>query len=116
MRRRAIMQPDDSRPRSARLRWWMTAASVGGSVFGLVASLYSGELRQVLEASGRGFVTTGLPIAVTAVVASVSGVFIYELLFRRGRTADVATGEIAIRADALAGIVSDEDADRKSVV
>lgn len=110
MRRRAIMQPDDSRPRSRRLRWWMTAASVGGSVFGLVASLYSAELRQVLEASGRGFVTTGLPIAVTAVVASVSGVFIYELLFRRGRSTDVRTGEIAIRADALEGIVGDEDA------
>jgi pimeloyl-ACP methyl ester carboxylesterase len=110
MRRRAIMRPDEPAPGHRRLRRWMTAASLGGSAFGLLASLYSAELRRVLEASGRGFVTTGLPIAVTAVVASVSTLLIYELLFRRGRTADVTPGEIAIRADALKGIVSDQDA------
>jgi pimeloyl-ACP methyl ester carboxylesterase len=110
MRRRAIMRPDEATPGRGRSRWWMTAASVGGTVVGLLASLYSAELRQVLEASGRGFVTTGLPIAVTAVVASVSGVLLYELLFRRGRSTDVTPGEIAIRADALQGIVSDQDA------
>lgn len=110
VRRRAIMRPDEPAPGNRRLRRWATAASVGGSVFGLVASLYSAELRRILEASGHGFVSTGLPIAVTAVVASVSAVLIYELLFRRGRTTDVTTGEIEIQADALEGIVSDQDA------
>lgn len=109
MRRRTILRPEEPAPGARRLRWWMTAASLGGSLLGLIASLYSAELRRVLEASGRGFVNTGLPIAVTAVVASVSGVLIYELLFRRGRTAEVTPGEIAIRADALEGIVSDQD-------
>jgi pimeloyl-ACP methyl ester carboxylesterase len=109
MRRRAIMQPDEAGPGRRRLRRWMTVASVGGSGLGLAASLYSAELREVLEASGRGLVSTGLPIAVTAVVASGSGVLIYELLFRRGRGTDVTPGEIAIRADALQGIVSDQD-------
>jgi pimeloyl-ACP methyl ester carboxylesterase len=111
MQRRAIMQPDDPDPRPAR-RWWRRGlvASIGGTLFGLVTSLYSAELRQILEASGRGFVTTGLPVAITAVVASVTGVLIYEYAFRRRYRGAVTEGEIRIRADALDGVVSDEDA------
>jgi pimeloyl-ACP methyl ester carboxylesterase len=111
MRRRVTMPPDEAAGAPAGRAWRRgLIASVGGALFGLVTSLYSAELRQVLEASGRGFVTTGLPVAITAVVASVTGVLIYEYAIRRRYRGAVIEGEIQIRADALDGILSEEDA------
>jgi len=111
MRRRVIMPPEDAEPVPAGRKWWRgLLASIAGTLFGLVTSLYSAELRQILEASGRGFVTTGLPVAITAVVASVSGIVIYEYGFRRRYRGAVTEGEIPIRADALDGTISEEDA------
>jgi pimeloyl-ACP methyl ester carboxylesterase len=105
------MHPDDAAPVPAGRKWRRRLlASLGGALFGLVTSLYSAELRQILEASGRGFVTTGLPIVITAAVASVTGVLIYEYGFRRRYRGAVTDGEIPIRADALDGIISEEDA------
>lgn len=111
MRRRVTVQPEDAVTVPAGRAWRRgLAASLGGALFGLVTSLYSAELRQILEASGRGFVTTGLPVAITAVVASVTGVLIYEFAFRRRFRGAVTEGEIRIGADALNGIISEEDA------
>jgi pimeloyl-ACP methyl ester carboxylesterase len=111
MRRRGVMQPGDPAPVHGGRKWRRRLlASLGGALFGAVTSLYSAELRQILEASGRGFVTTGLPVAITAAVASVTGVLIYEYGFRRRYRGAVAEGEIRIRADALDGIISEEDA------
>jgi pimeloyl-ACP methyl ester carboxylesterase len=111
MHRQAGVQPDDDTLIHGGRKWLRRLlASAGGAAFGLITSLYTAELRQLLEASGRGFVNNGLPVAVTAVVASVSGVLIYEFGFRRRYGGAVTEGEIPIRADALEGIVRDEDA------
>ncbi|HEY8474377.1 MAG TPA: alpha/beta fold hydrolase [Natronosporangium sp.] len=111
MRTRAITRPDDQAPGPPSRQWRRgVLASLGGALFGLVTSLYSAELRQILEASGRGFVTTGLPVAITAIVASVTGIVIYEYGFRRRYRGAVTMGEIQIGADALDGIRNDQDA------
>jgi pimeloyl-ACP methyl ester carboxylesterase len=111
MRRRTIMRPDDAAVERTGRKWRLRIlASLGGALLGLATNLYASEIRALLEASGRGFLTAGLPVAVTAVVASVSGVLSYEYGFRRRHRGDVTEGEIEIRADALDGIVSDEDA------
>jgi pimeloyl-ACP methyl ester carboxylesterase len=111
MRRQMSAQPDEVSSIQGGRKWLLRLlASAGGAVVGLFTSLYSAELRQILESSGRGFVSNGLPVAITAVVASVSGVLIYELGFRRRFRGAVTEGEIPIRADALDGIIHDEDA------
>jgi pimeloyl-ACP methyl ester carboxylesterase len=111
MRRSVVVQPDGAAPVRGGRKWRRRLlASLGGALFGLVTSLYSAELRAILEASGRGFVATGLPVAITAAVASVSAVLIYEYGFRRRYRGAVTEGEIRIRADALDGIISEEDA------
>lgn len=111
MRRRGIMRPDEPGGERRGRRWRLRVlASIGGTLFGLLTSLYSAELREILEASGRGFMDAGLPVAITAVVASVSGVLIYEYGFRRRHRGQVTEGEIEIRADALDGLIHEEDA------
>jgi pimeloyl-ACP methyl ester carboxylesterase len=111
MRRQMSTQPDEVSSVQGGRKWLLRLlASAGGAALGLLTSLYSAELRQILEASGRGFVNTGLPVAITAAVASVSGVLIYELGFRRRYRGTVTEGEIPIGADALDGIIHDEDA------
>lgn len=108
MRHRTHLRPDDT---AAARRWRIgLLASLGGTLFGVVIRLYSTEVRTMLDESGRGFTSNGLPYLVTALVASGSGVVLYELLFRRHQRASVVTGEIPIRTDALLGIVHEEDA------
>lgn len=111
MPRRASTRPDDTAVAHAGRRWRIgLLASLGGTLLGVVASLYSAEFRELLEASARGFLTAGLPVAVTAAVASVTAVVTYELAFRRRQYGSVTQGEIVIRADALPGMVHEEDA------
>ena len=111
MRRQVGTQPDEAGTVQGGRKWLRRLlASAGGALFGLLTSLYSAELREIVEASGRGLISTGLPVVITAVVASVSGVLIYELGFRRRYRGAVTEGEIGIRADALDGVIHDEDA------
>lgn len=102
MPRQPRMRPDDASTRATRRRWWLrAAAAAGGSLLGLVTSLYPDELRELLEASVGGLGGHALPIALTAVVASVSSVLCYEFLFRRQRPNRVVAGRIRIDRDEL---------------
>lgn len=102
MARRRRMRPDDATTRDTRSRWRLrVAATLGGSVLGLVTSLYPEELRQLLETSVGGLAGPVLPIALTALVASGCSVLTYELVFRRQRPGRVTAGQIQIEVDAL---------------
>lgn len=102
MPREPRMRPDGASTQAARRRRGRQAvAAIGGSLFGLVTSLYSEELRRLLEASVSGLAGHAVPILLTAVVASVSSVICYEFLFRRQRPHRVIAGRIRIDQAAL---------------
>lgn len=103
------MPPDEPAARQAGRRWRLgLAASFAGTVVGIVTSLYSAELRQLLEGPVRGMAAGALPFLVTAAVASVSGVLSYELAVRRRQPGTITAGTITIGTDVLDRIV-DED-------
>jgi pimeloyl-ACP methyl ester carboxylesterase len=110
MRRHVIMRPDDAATSDPPRRWrFRLLASIGGSVFGLVTSLYSAEFRRLLETPFRVAGPDSLPFVLTAAAASVSSVLIYEIAHRRRQPGEVTPGKLTIRSDVLDRIPEEEE-------
>lgn len=108
MRRHATMMPDDPvLSASRRRRRIRLLASAVGSVLGVLTSLYSAEVRELLEASLRGVSTFAVPFLLTAAVASVSTLLVYEGATRRRQPAAIEPGKIAIGPEVISQIIGE---------
>lgn len=102
MRRHGSMMPDNPVLLAARRRWRIgLLATAGGSLLGMLTSLYSAEFRQLLEAPLSGLGDYGLPLLATAAVASISTMLIYEGASRRRQPASLDPGKILIGSEVL---------------
>src|SRR5271154_923 len=100
----------DQPPRFRVPRWFAALSAVVGALVGAATNLYSAETRELLEASGRDFVHSVLPIIAPTVVASGVSAVAFWLLARRRQQTRIVAREIEIGVDVLNVVQSDQDA------
>jgi pimeloyl-ACP methyl ester carboxylesterase len=102
-----------SSPMSSRLRvprWFAVLSTMAGAVLGVATNLYSAETRHILEASGRDFARSILPIIAPTLVASAVSAIAFWLLARRRQQVRIVSRSIEIGVDVLEVVDSDQDA------